>query len=242
MKRPSELVLSASFATVGLVFVFSAVGCESVEVTPSRLESIADPDGLGDAALASWKEAVELMNDFLASDFNRSLPRGKYRFNDDVLEFAADGVVRPHHIRCSTWGDIVLFFGGKAQAVKDGIYVGARTGERNRVIDNSLFFRGDGSLRTPKSLAVSILHETAHIVHRCGSIGVWNTLLYGLEAVFLLRAASHSAERRPRATSSEFLYYHWWMHPGRVGREYVLEEFEKSLKRNDRMVEHGPYP
>jgi hypothetical protein len=34
-----------------------------------------------------------------------------------------------------------------------------------------------------------------------------NGLAYYLEAIFLLRTASHSSERRPHATSEEFAYF-----------------------------------
>ncbi len=194
------------------ILALAAPGCRATVVTPVSVLQASAPQAEREQAVTNWKEAVVLANEFLASPFRLTLPEGHFELDDWGMRFVrAAGEVCPITVCSTTMGDICVSLGYAAQEREYGFAVGARDGEENDpVIDNSLFRLPDGSWRDPPDLAKLILHETTHVVFRVGTIGFWNTVSYYLEAIFLLRSSTHSAERLPRATSEEFFYYYMW--------------------------------
>ena len=143
--------------------------------------------------------------------------------------------------RSTSERDWVRTIGGKAQAVESGIIVGSRPPNRDRLVDNTLLRNHRGELYPGWRIALTILHETAHIVHRHGTIGFWNGVAYFAEAIFLLRAAHHSAERRPRATSGEFVYFYLAEKNPAVDRETVASLMQEHYSESHSDCEHGPF-
>lgn len=207
-----------------------APGCASMEVTPRSLRAAAAPAAEREEALARWTEAVALANEFLASDFRRTLPAGGYELHDDGMIFRSADRAWPIAVRCTAWGDLCLLTGFAAQERSWGFVVGERSPGRDRALDNSLLRDGDGALASPFSMASLILHETTHVVLREGTVGFWKGLAYYLEAVFLFRYDDHSAEREPHATSGEFAFFHVWRGTDEEYRPVIIQAFEDSRR------------
>jgi hypothetical protein len=123
------------------------------------------------------------------------------------MRFVTAAGVWPITVRCTTWGDVVVWFGFAAQEREDGFVVGSMAPERDRLVDNSLFVNGSGWRKPASDVADLVLHETTHVVWREGTIGFWNGVAYYLETIFLFRYSNHSAERRANATDEEFDWF-----------------------------------
>ncbi|MBI4603876.1 MAG: hypothetical protein HY721_18120 [Planctomycetes bacterium] len=224
----------------------SLLGCQSVTVTPRSIREAAAPPEVRERVLATWREAIDLLNEFLASPFNLSLPRGRFELRDEEgMLFVTDGGARPIEVRCSTLGDLVRWAGGKAASLRRGFVV-ARigSGKGDRAVENSLFTKPDGEAQPPRKVASLIAHETSHLVH---GNGFWRNCGYLCEALFLWRCTTSSIEDRPRATSVEI---------GLFARSKGLsQDFEEALEPGEAEallatyvldpflhVEHGPFP
>lgn len=194
MKRIS-LSLSACLLTA----------CVSQTIAPATLEPLGDS---GVEATQLLERSVEIANEFLASEHRRMLPAGTLAWRGDRLVFThADGELALH-IRRTTFGGVVESFGYEAQERSDGFVVGRR-GEGDPRLMNSLFISSfTGMYKHPASIAELILHELTHTWFGDGTVGVWSTIQYYAEAIFLFRYREHSAEERPYRTSSEFET--WW--------------------------------
>ena len=81
-------------------------------------------------------------------------------------------------------------------------------------------------------------------MHGEGTVGYGNTLQYYLEAVFLLRASDHSAERIPKAVDHEFIFHLRIDEARAAGDEEQLslhlEDFEQHLIQQQGDCRHGP--
>jgi hypothetical protein len=199
------------------------------------------------AALARWQEALGLINEFLDSPYRRTLPPGHFELAPDGMSFASVAGSRwPITVYASTWGDLVVATGFRAQEGQRGFCVGAtglRAGEaRDGLLDNSFFRQSDGEWHDSASLAELVLHETTHVVYRTGTIGPWNTLGYYLVALATFSAAHHPAEDRPRATSEEFA---WFLVERQTAPEYrhvIAGVRDEHLAAKHAHCEHGPFP
>jgi hypothetical protein len=156
-----------------------------------------------------------------------------------------DGRPRPVAVTSSTWGDLVVASGGRAQESEAGFSVGsvdAPEGEAgDELIDNTFFRRRDGAWYDAGSLARVTLHELTHDHYRVGAVGAWNTLGYYAVVVFTLRTSTHPAGDRPRATSEEFS---WFLRARRTAPEHLgtIEEVrEEHLAAQHPHCEHGPF-
>ncbi|MBI5431844.1 MAG: hypothetical protein HZA52_03320 [Planctomycetes bacterium] len=189
-------------ALVGLV-----AGCRSLEITPVALRADAAAHPERAVALERWNGAVELTNAFLASDFRRTLPSGRYELDDGGMRFVGERATWPIRVLSTTWGDWVVRTGFAAQEREYGFVVGEQSPVNDAWVDHSFFRGGDGSLAGAGEIASLVLHETTHVVYREGTVGFWNGVAYYLEAIFLFRYASHSDERHANATSEEFRFF-----------------------------------
>lgn len=230
-----------------LVCIAALGACRSVEITPAALRAEGGRTQERAAALERWREAVDLANEFLRSPWCRTLPRGHYSFADEGLTYeSAGGREWPIEVRSTGWGDLVVAWGFRAQEGERGFCVGGfrrREGDRHDVLlDNSFFRDESGAWHDSASLADVTLHETAHVVHRAGTIGFWNTIGYYAVAVATLRGADHPAEDRPNATSEEFSWF-WSAKQGDAQRRAHLETFTAThLGSRHPHCEHGPFP
>jgi len=220
--------------------------CRSVEVTPAALRAAPDPRGWRAAALARWEQAVELANAFLASDWRRTLPPGRFELRDEGLAYVGDaGCTWPIAVRHSTWGDLVVATGFRAQEDARGFVVGAvdppHCGPADPLLDNTFFRWTDGAWHEPHALAELLLHETTHVVYRHGTVGAWNTLAYYAVAVATLGAADHPVERRPRASSEEFTLFRLARDAPEEYRHVYAEQFELHLAQAQAHCRHGPF-
>ena len=145
-----------------------------------------------------------IANDFLHSDFRKTLPNGTLFLGDDGIVFSTSGDVVPLKIKCSFAGDILIPFGMAAQERSWGFVVGTVPPGESRVLDNSLFTGPSGRLLENFEIAGMLLHELSHTYFRTGTVSFWNGLRYYGESIFLLRYRNHSMERLPFRTSSEF--------------------------------------
>jgi len=203
--------------------------CSSIITYDSIAESGA-PAEIRGRALGLLGSAIEQANGFLSSQQRISLPRGHYQEAEDgTLLFVTDARRWPIRIRHSFGGDLVVWFGFRAQERDDGFVVGSRPPDEHAEIDNSMFRTSDGDWQSAHSIARLILHETAHTVHRHGTVGYWNTLAYYTEAIFLFRAANHSAERTPRAISVEFEYHRLIRAAEDSGDQDAAEVYRKAF-------------
>jgi len=198
---------------VSLLLVLAS--CVSQPITPEVLRELGDD---GAAAAARLERAVEIANDFLASDARETLPPGRIERRAGELVFVHAGETVFAHageppepseltwikIRRTTFGDLVESFGFEAQERSDGFVVGKR-GDGDPRLANSLFVSPfDGSWNQAPWIAELILHELTHTVMGDGTTSVCGAVSYYAEAIFLWRYDDHSAERRPYATSAEF--------------------------------------
>jgi hypothetical protein len=221
--------------------------CRSLEITPEALRMQGGRPAERAAALARWQAAIELSNEFLESDYRRTLPPGRFELAEDGMRFiSVDGPRWSIDVCSSTWGDLVVSCGFRAQEGQDGFCVGSidqgQIASADALLDNSFFRRGDGEWHDSASLAEVVLHETTHVVHRAGTIGPWNTLGYYLVAIATFSAANHPAENRPRATSEEFA---WFCAARRSDPEYrsvIAGVRDEHLARPREHCEHGPFP
>jgi hypothetical protein len=184
-------------------------GCAAVPVTPATLVTSTDRPEERDASLKRWREAVNLCNAFLESPYRKTLPPGEIWLTDDGMEFVADGLVRPINIRCTYWGDVLVWFGMAAQERSDGFVVGLVKSGRSRLLDNSFFKYGTNQPNFSAVMAELTLHELTHSYYQCGTVSFTKGMMYYLEAVFLFRYRNHSMERLPFKTSGEFESFYW---------------------------------
>ncbi|HKB16327.1 MAG TPA: hypothetical protein VKF62_09680, partial [Planctomycetota bacterium] len=118
MSRGAALARSLLLLSAGLG------ACRSIPVTPAAIEACAAPSGEKARALGTWREAVDLANEFLASRFNRTLPAARYDLGPDGMRFVAADRAWPIEVRRTTWGDLVLWAGFQAQEREYGFCVG----------------------------------------------------------------------------------------------------------------------
>lgn len=177
-------------------------------ITPAAIEEseAIDPE-IKSSYLLRWREAVDLANQFLASNRRKTLPFGHYTFDKEGMHFVTDEQTWPVEVWNTTWGDLVVCFGFAAQEREFGFVVGTR-GEGSDLIANSFFLDPNGQLRRDWRMAKLILHETTHMVFREGTVGFWNGLWYYLEAIFTLSSSNHSAEDLPKKTDREFARFY----------------------------------
>jgi hypothetical protein len=187
-----------------LLLLLPLCGCVSVRVTPRSIAAVPDRAKDREAALVCLREAVAIANEFLASDFRKTLPAGELVLSDDGLVFVSQGRRIPVDIRCTSWGDILIPFKMAAQERSTGFVVGSITPHEHREIDNSLFRRRSGKPQRDFEIAQLILHELTHSYYRLGTVSFTKTVAYYAEAIFLLRYRTHSMERLPFQTSREF--------------------------------------
>ena len=220
----------------------SAAGCTTV-ITPEEVARAEAPQEVREQSLATWRAAIAVMNEFLASDFRRTLPPGRFELDErDGMRFVTDQGTWPIEVHCNWWGDLCLFTGFAAQEREYGFVVGEADPERDRLVDNSFFCFGDATRKDARWVAELILHETTHVVWRRGTVGFWNGFAYYLEAIFLFRTNDHSAERRPHATGEEFMMY-CLARDGPAPVEQVARDLIASHVRDKpRLCEHGPFP
>jgi hypothetical protein len=198
------MIRRCSLALASLALV---AGCRTITITPAdlRQEAVAHPER--ELALEHWSSAVELANRFLASDFRRTLPPGRYELGEAGMRFVGERGELPIRVERTTWGDWIVRTGFAAQEREFGFVVGQRLPVRDALVDHS-FFRGPGGeLASPDSIASLILHETTHVVLREGTVGFWNGVAYYLEAIFLFRYETHSGERHANGTSEEYRFF-----------------------------------
>lgn len=179
-------------------------GCAAVRVSPAALKASSERKGECAADLKKWREAVQICNLFLDSPYRKTLPKGQIRLTDQGMEFVADGVVQPTRVRCSDWGDVLVWFDFTAQERSDGFVVGNVKHARNRLIDNSFFKNVDGNDLGNASMAEMTLHEITHTYYHCGTVSFTTGVRYSLEAIFMFHYRNHSMEKLPFQTSEEF--------------------------------------
>jgi hypothetical protein len=175
--------------------------CVSQPITPAGLRELGSA---GEQAAARLEHAVVLANAFLSSDARRTLPPGSLEWRGDQLAFAHAGGELELKIRRTTFGDLVESFGFEAQERSDGFVVGAR-GAGDPRLANSLFVSPSGGPKDARFIAELILHELTHTYCGDGTVSVCGSIAYYVEAILLRRYDDHSAERRPYATTGEFL-------------------------------------
>lgn len=179
-------------------------GCASVRVTPNSIREIRERSEESAEILKTWEEAVSISNEFLASEYRKTLPQGEISLDGNGMAFVTDRARLPIHIRCSSLGDLLIPFKMAAQERSDGFVVGSVPPHRHREIDNTLFKQTSGRLLKNSQLAGLILHEITHVHFRLGTVSVGKTVLYYCEAVILFKYRSHSMEILPFQTSREF--------------------------------------
>jgi hypothetical protein len=214
--------------------------CRSLPVTPRAIEACAASSEEKERALRSWREAVEIANAFLVSPFDRTLPAGRFELGPDGMRLLAGDRVWPIEVRSTTWGDLVLWAGFQAQEASYGFCVGECPPEEEPLLHNSFFRAPNGFLLAPDSIADLILHETAHVVAREGTVGFWNSLAYYAEAIFLLRSTTHSDEDVPHAVDEEFGHFLTARGGDPARREKALRTLEEHLRSPGPHCRHGP--
>lgn len=189
-------------ALLGLIITLS--GCTSVLVTPKAVSHIEGRSVEKAEVLKRWDEAVRICNDFLASDFRKTLPEGRMVLEEGGMTFVTADARLPIRIRCCVAGDLLIPFKMIAQERSDGFVVGSLPPRQNREIDNSLFKELSGSWQANHQIAGVILHEVTHTHLKTGTVSFSKTVKYYAESIFLFRYRSHSMEILPYRTSSEF--------------------------------------
>ena len=233
MRLPSLLV------SLGL-----SLGACATPITARSIAASEAPREDRERALALLDEAISLANGFLASPECRTLPGGAYvRDGAGELVYVTPVGSWPTRIEKSFGGELVEWFGFRAQERDDGFVVGSRPPDEFPEIDNSMFRTTDGAWHSAESIARLVLHETAHTIHGEGTVGYWNTVLYYAEAIFLLRANYHSAEDIPRAVGEEFGYHRFIEGARLAGDEeralLYLQVFEEHLAEEREHCAHG---
>jgi hypothetical protein len=193
-----------SRAPLLLLLVLALGGCASVPVTPRSIAAVPDRAEERAAALVCLREAVAIANEFLASDFRKTLPAGELVLADDGLTFVTAERRLPVNIRCTRAGDLLIPFKMAAQERSDGFVVGSVPPREHRAIDNSLFHRRSGAPVRDFEVAQLIVHELTHEYFGLGTVSFPKTVAYYAEAVFRFRYRNHSMERLPFQTSREF--------------------------------------
>lgn len=221
--------LQSAFATCLLL----AGGCRSIEISPRALSEQPDPQHT--AALAQWSHAVELANEFLDSDYRRTLPPGHFELLPEGMRFNGSERSLPIEVHSTEWGKFVVQAGFAAQERENGFVVGSQPPRKDPLLDHSFFRFGDGRLLPASSIAELTLHETTHVIYREGTVGFWNGVEYYLEAIFLFRYSNHSAERHANATSEEFEYFAADRSATAEGKALLHLKFERHLTQ-------GPTP
>jgi len=221
--------------------------CRSVAVTPAALREPAGRDAQRAESLARWRESVDLMNAFLASPWRRTLPAGRFTLDDAGLAYATDaGCTRPIAVLSTTWGDLVVAAGFRAQEDAVGFVVGEvepREGEApDPLLDNTFFRFTDGDWHSAHSLAELTLHETTHVVYRHGTVGAWGTLAYYVVAAFTFSGVDHPSEDRPRATSEEYGWFRAALGSPEEYRHVIEGVRDAHLAAEREHCEHGPFP
>jgi hypothetical protein len=207
------------------------------------IERADAPEEIRRDAVAKWREAIALANDFLASDWRCTLPGGRFELDDERgMRFVSAAGTWPIEVRCNRYGDLCVATGFAAQEREYGFVVGEIDPERDRAVDNSFFCTSSGWRRPAQDVADLILHETTHVVWRHGTVGFWNGVAYYLEAIFLFRTNDHSAERRPHATGEEFAWFclarEYGEDSARVTRPMLADH--RTAARP--LCEHGAFP
>lgn len=187
-----------------LVFIAFITGCASVHVTPRTIREVPGRQKDAGVALASLAQAVAIANEFLKSDFRKTLPAGRLTLSDTGIVFKTKDRDLPLDIRCCPAGDILIPFHMVAQERASGFVVGLVKPRQHRVIDNSLFLQTNGERLPDYAIAELILHELTHCYYRLGTVSLARGIRYYAEAIFLFRYRNHSMERLPFRTSSEF--------------------------------------
>ncbi|MCK6446061.1 MAG: hypothetical protein L6Q99_06675 [Planctomycetes bacterium] len=196
-----------TFRAVALSVVFALASCRSYEITPAALRTETDTRPERAEALSRWTVAIELANQFLASEFRQTLPDGRLVLADDGMRFVERDRELPMRVVRSTWGDWVVRVGFAAQEREWGFVVGQRSPVHDGLVDHSFFRGADGELTDPFAIASLVLHEATHVCYREGTVGFWNGVAYYFEAIFLFRYDTHSDERHANATSEEFRFF-----------------------------------
>jgi hypothetical protein len=224
-----------------------AASCRSVEVTPAALREPGGRDAQRAEALSRWHEAVDLMNAFLASPWRRTLPAGRFTLDDAGLAYVTvAGCTWPIAVLSTTWGDLVVATGFRAQEDADGFVVGEvdpRADESpDPLLDNTFFRFTDGGWHGAHSLAEVTLHETTHVVYRHGTVGAWGTLAYYAVAAVTFSGVDHPSEDRPRATSEEYGWFRAALGSAEEHRDVIEHVRDEHLAAEHEHCEHGPFP
>jgi len=238
--RARPLAASAALLLLG------GAGCRSVELTPAAVERALVEAPAPARAAATWRKAVALANEFLASAQRRTLPEGRFELSEGAgMRFVTNAGAWPITVCCTTWGDVCVAFDFAAQEREWGFVVGSKEPGRDRLVDNSLFVGSGGMRLTASGVAHLILHETTHVVWREGTVGFWNGVSYYLESIFLFRYSNHSDERGPNATDEEF---DWFLNEralrvaGDAARlDTLLPYIERHLGEAHDTCRHGPF-
>ena len=64
---------------VAAAFALAAASCGTVELTPQEIARADAPEPVRGDSIRTWRDAIVVMNDYLASDFRRTLPPGRLR-------------------------------------------------------------------------------------------------------------------------------------------------------------------
>lgn len=190
-----------------LVSMALCAGCVSVPVSPTSLAGCATRDQSAREALDALTSGVWLANAFLDSEFRHTLPAGRIDITEECLIYRSGSLEIPIHIRCTTFGDVLVAWDMAAQERSWGFIVGKVAGHGNRAYHNSLFYFPNGVFAGNVTVAGIILHELTHIYLGQGLDSMENSLRYYGEAVFLFRYRSHSMERAAYRTTDEYWSY-----------------------------------
>lgn len=156
--------------------------------------------------------AADLINRFVASEWNHFFPRGRrLRLAESKLfldSTAGDGFEVKVWISC--WGTLVTEAGFSAQETADGLVVGACRGTDGQAADwaiaNSFFFTLEGVWRETEMMAALLMHELSHTlqVRAQGQMSYW--LEYYVRSTLLLQGGdeSNDLEKVPYRVEAEF--------------------------------------
>jgi hypothetical protein len=152
-----------------LLLVLAGGGWASVTVTPRTIAAVPGREQDRTTAVSTLREAVEIANLFLASDYRKTLPAGRLVLQDDSLTFVTPARTLPVRIRCSSSGDILIPLHMAAQERAVGFVVGLVAPRQRREIDNSLFKDKTGNMLPNYVVAATILHELTHSFFGAGA-------------------------------------------------------------------------